>query len=103
MNIQSETIVKGPTLPMNIVTIITNLPATESVGVIPVDRPTVAKADMTSKIRSLSGIVGVVMQRNVREDITVPIPIEKITKALCKSSFGRVLLKIEVLFSDIYE
>ena len=41
--------VNGPTLPINIVSIIINLENVESLGVIPVVSPTVPKAEVTSK------------------------------------------------------
>ena len=42
--------VNGPTLPKNIVTVMTNRPAVDSPCVIPVDKPTVPNADTISNI-----------------------------------------------------
>ena len=67
-----------PNRPMNIVTEITNLPAVERLGVNPVDRPTLAKADTVSKNRSRKSNVSVMVNMKTT---TVIVASERITTA----------------------
>lgn len=57
-------IVNGPTRPMNIIIIITDFPRVDSSGVNPIDKPTVPKADTTSKTMSKNGAGSVIVKIN---------------------------------------
>jgi len=81
--------VNGPTRPINIVKIIAILPTLERLGVIPKERPTVPKADVTSKSTvsksafSVSESIDIIMKtRNAAEVV--------IAQAFAITSLGKV-------------
>ena len=58
LNIQIVTVVSGPSLPMYMIRISSSLLHGLKPGVIPVDRPTVPKAEVISSMMSPKGIPG---------------------------------------------
>ena len=48
LKVHRDAMVSGPSLPINMIRIITSFPAVPRSGVIPVDRPTVPNAEVTS-------------------------------------------------------
>ena len=83
---------RGPTLPVNIVKIIINLPVVEREGVMPRVSPTVPNADIDSNNIGMNS-KGSVIQSKVVVTTTVPKDSNIITKARFKKSSGRVFLK----------
>ena len=100
---------RGPILPINIVIVIIILPSIERYGVIPVESPTVPKADITSNIILANGpgtfdppvksLYFSVIERVIVITTTISKAIEKIPIASCTILVGMVLLKI-VTFWD---
>lgn len=84
--------VRGPTLPMNMVRTIIVLLNGHKSGVMPVDKPTVPNAETTSKSSEIKLLSGSKMQRiNVDTQTTEAAKVVMI-KAVIISSRGRRLL-----------
>ena len=84
-----------PTLPMNINKIRTSLPGIESAGETPVDRPTVAKADTTSKAAFITGIPSMA-HKYIVDNKTAIAAKKNIAKARKTTSEGIAREKITV-------
>lgn len=90
--------VNTPTRPINMDAIKTYFPAIDILGVIPVELPTVAKADTSSKAKCSSGKLG-----SVNDSMSVPRKTtesekRKIENALYSKSLGMVCLKTSTCF-----
>ena len=79
--------VSGPTLPINIKKIKISLPATLKDAVMPVERPTVAKAETVSKTSGKNGSDSVTVSTKTAAQITDK-PKPKIKKAFLTCSSG---------------
>ena len=101
MLLKAKASVNVPILPINIQTIITTFPTNVRSAVIPVDKPTVEKADTISKAIGIipfspSEILKTKIPRNMEDAEN-----KKIENALCKSSGEIVLFPISIFFCPL--
>ena len=85
---QSDAIVSGPNRPVNIMRMEISLEPTDSPGVMPVDSPTVPKAETISNRMSRSDSVGSSMAMAAPDTVIMDSASRAMTAALRKVSLG---------------